>query len=86
MAAGGRSDRVHTFSRDDQVFRGPEQGLDGQLSRRQPLLDTVTARVAFEKELERVRRWYGCYIAGYVVMPEHVHLLISEPERSDSPS
>ena len=29
-----------------------------------------------------MRRWYGCYIAGYVVMPEHVHLLISEPERS----
>jgi len=28
-----------------------------------------------------VRRWYGCYITGYVVMPEHVHLLISEPER-----
>jgi len=28
-----------------------------------------------------VRRWYGCFIAGYVVMPEHVHLLIGEPER-----
>ena len=33
-------------------------------------------------ELERVRVWYGCSITGYVVMPEHVHLLISEPERS----
>ena len=31
--------------------------------------------------LERVRKWYGFYVAGYVVMPEHVHLLISEPER-----
>src|SRR4029077_7021037 len=36
----------------------------------------------FEQTLERVRRWYGLYIFGYVVMPEHVHLLLSEPERS----
>ena len=27
------------------------------------------------------RRQYDFYIIGYVVMPEHVHLLISEPER-----
>ena len=48
---------------------------------RGPLLDSAEAREAFEDELERVRRWYGCYVTGYVVMPEHVHLLISEPER-----
>ncbi len=47
------------------------------------MLDSVDARNAFERELERVRRWYGCYITGYVVTPEHVHLLISEPERSE---
>ena len=47
-----------------------------------PLLDSVPARNTFEQELERIRRGYGCYIVGYVVMPEHVHLLISEPERS----
>ena len=50
--------------------------------RRMPLLDSVAARNLFERELERVRRWYGCFITAYVVMPEHVHLLISEPERS----
>jgi REP element-mobilizing transposase RayT len=49
---------------------------------RMPLLDRLTAKEAFEQTLERVRVWYGCYITGYVVMPEHVHLLISEPERS----
>ena len=49
---------------------------------RMPLLDTLAAKQTFEQELERVRNWYGCYITGYVVMPEHVHLLISEPERS----
>ena len=47
------------------------------------LLDSVAAREAFERELERVRLWYDFYINGYVVMPEHVHLLISEPERGE---
>lgn len=49
---------------------------------RMQLLDNAAACV-FERELERVRKWYGCYISGYVVMPEHVHLLISEPERGE---
>ncbi|HKS76235.1 MAG TPA: transposase [Terriglobales bacterium] len=48
---------------------------------RMRLLDSVAARDTFEQELERVRRWYGCFVTGYVVMPEHVHLLVSEPER-----
>jgi putative transposase len=49
--------------------------------RRRNLLDSPAAKDTFERELERVRRWYGCFVTGYVVMPEHVHLLISEPER-----
>lgn len=49
--------------------------------RRQALLATPRAKRTFEQTLERVRRWYGLFIAGYVVMPEHVHLLVSEPER-----
>jgi putative transposase len=48
--------------------------------RRAPLLASPEARSVFEQTLERVRQWYRIYIAGYVVMPEHVHLLISEPE------
>ena len=31
--------------------------------------------------LERTRSLYRMYVYGFVVMPEHVHLLISEPER-----
>ena len=49
---------------------------------RRPFLATGSSRRVFEETLERVRRWYGLSITGYVVMPEHVHLLISEPERS----
>jgi len=49
---------------------------------RAPLLGTPEVRNTFEQTLEQVRRWYGFYICGYVVMPEHVHLLVSEPERA----
>jgi putative transposase len=52
---------------------------------RQPLLAKPEARRAFEEALERARNWYGFYVTGYVVMPEHVHLLISEPERKTLP-
>ena len=49
--------------------------------RRQPLLATAQAKQMFERALEQVRRQYGLFVAGYVIMPEHVHLLVSEPER-----
>jgi putative transposase len=51
--------------------------------RREPLLGSAQARDTFVITLERVRRWYGLKVTGFVVMPEHVHLLISEPERSN---
>ena len=49
---------------------------------REPLLVAQHACEVFERTLERARRWYGFFVSGYVIMPEHVHLLISEPERS----
>jgi putative transposase len=48
---------------------------------RLPLLGTTHARNLFVKELRRVRREYGFLLAGYVVMPNHVHLLVSEPKK-----
>src|SRR5271169_1284009 len=53
--------------------------------RRRPLLGTVRARNLFVKRLGEVRARYGFLLAGYVVMPEHVHLLIGEP-RKGTPS
>ena len=47
---------------------------------RQPFLDCASRRQCFEEELERVRRGYGFVVSGYVVMPEHVHLVLSEPK------
>ena len=47
--------------------------------RRPPLLRSVRARNVFVNILGQVRDCYGFSLVGYVVMPEHVHLLISEP-------
>ena len=47
--------------------------------RRLPLLNSHAAYSIFEQELETVRSRYGFVVTGYVLMPEHVHLLVSEP-------
>jgi putative transposase len=49
--------------------------------RRLPLLKTMRARDVFVKELGKVRDEMGFHLLGYVVMPEHVHLLMSEPKQ-----
>ena len=48
---------------------------------RHPLLTSAAAKRVFENALERVRRRFGLCLYGYVVMPEHVHLLLSEPQK-----
>ncbi len=48
--------------------------------RRLPLLGTADSRNAFVQALDEVRGKYAFALAGYVVMPEHVHLLIGEPK------
>ncbi len=50
---------------------------------RRPRLDGALAKRTFEQALERVRRCYQLCVYGYVVMPEHVHVLLGEPERSN---
>jgi putative transposase len=48
---------------------------------RQPLLGTARRRSLFLRVLEQTRRRYRFVVLGFVVMPEHIHLLISEPDR-----
>ncbi len=48
---------------------------------REPLLGRPQSRDAFVRVFEQARGWYDFFVCGYVVMPEHVHLLISEPTR-----
>ncbi len=47
--------------------------------RRLPLFASAHARNLFVKILDQVRDRYGFALAGYVVMPNHIHLLIGEP-------
>ena len=49
---------------------------------RRPYLSSIAAMELFEDALERVRLRYSFVVAGYVVMPEHVHLLVDEPRRA----
>ena len=48
--------------------------------RRLPLLKLARSRDRFLSILEQVRQRYRFVVVGYVVMPEHIHLLITEPE------
>lgn len=48
---------------------------------RLPLLASGRRRDLFLRRLEATRTRYEMVVVGYVVMPEHVHLLVDEPRR-----
>ncbi|MFY9978944.1 MAG: transposase [Candidatus Sulfotelmatobacter sp.] len=50
---------------------------------RLPLLARAQNRDLLLHILESVRRRYHFVVVGYVVMPEHIHLLLGEPERGN---
>lgn len=50
---------------------------------RLPLLASRANRDLFVRVLEQVRRRYRFVVLGYVILPEHVHLLISEANRGN---
>ena len=49
---------------------------------RLPFLANPRSCNLFEHALETTRRRYVFFVLGYVIMPEHVHLLVSEPRRA----
>jgi len=49
---------------------------------RKPLLARPGAYATFERILESVRKKHQFVVVGYVLMPEHVHLLVNEPRIS----
>ena len=50
---------------------------------RQPQLGTADRRDLFLRLLEEARQQLQFVVYGYAVMPEHFHLLMSEPEKGD---
>jgi putative transposase len=51
--------------------------------RRQPWLGSELRRDLFLSILEDTRKRYRFVVLGYIVMPDHFHLLISEPQVGD---
>ena len=49
--------------------------------KRRPNFANAPSRTTFETSLERARKRYGLCVYGYVVMPEHIHMLVNEPEQ-----
>jgi REP element-mobilizing transposase RayT len=70
--------RLHRYYGPDSVHF-----ITTNCYQRFPWLDSACSRNLFLETLEQVRRRYRFVVVGYVVMPEHVHLLLSEPERGD---
>jgi putative transposase len=50
---------------------------------RRPWLGSARRRDLFLSVFEAMRKKYAFVVVGYVVMPEHFHLLISEPQCAD---
>ena len=59
--------------------RGHLHFLTFSCYKRLPFLKSSRAREIFLEELGRLRSEFGFRVIGYVVMPEHVHLLVNEP-------
>ena len=66
--------RYHTFGHDHFVTF--------TCFHRRPYLSDDHARTIFEQTLEATRRRHNFHIYGYVLMPDHVHLLLSEPQHT----
>jgi REP element-mobilizing transposase RayT len=49
--------------------------------RRLPYLETSNPKDVLEQVIERARRSHDFLLYAYVLMPEHVHLLLSEPKK-----
>jgi len=49
--------------------------------KRRPNFANAPSRSTFETSLEQVRQRYGLCVYCYVVMPEHIHMLVNEPEQ-----
>ena len=78
---------VHSFAMRRNLERyygaGHLRFITCSCYRRQPLLGTPRRRDLLLTVLEQVRKRYEFVVVGYVVMPEHIHLLISEPQKKN---
>jgi putative transposase len=62
--------------------RGDAHFMTLSCFRRQAHLGVPETRSLFERSLETMSGRYNFYVFGYVVKPEHIHLLVTEPKKS----
>ena len=71
---------------DGKLIRYQQTGslhfLTISCAQRRKYLASPAAKELFEHSLETMRARYDFQIFGYVVMPEHVHLLLTEPKQA----
>jgi REP-associated tyrosine transposase len=78
------TDSRRTRNRLVRVYgRGHLHFITCSCYKRLPLLGTAKARYAFLAALAVVRDQYDFALIGYVAMPEHIHPLLSEPNRGN---
>ena len=68
-----RLKRYHGFGHDHFVTFSCYQRL--------PYLNDDHSRTVFLETLEQLRLRHDVHVFGYVLMPEHVHLLLGEPRQ-----
>jgi REP-associated tyrosine transposase len=61
----------------------PLHFITGSCHHRLPMLGEASHRDLSSEVFEQARQQFRFVVAGYVVMPEPFHLLISEPEEGD---
>jgi putative transposase len=66
--------RLQRFQKD-----GHHHAINFSCFRHQPWLQSEHSCIIFEETLEELRKRHKFYVFGYVIMPDHVHLLLSEP-------
>jgi putative transposase len=59
--------------------KGHDHFITFSCHNREPYLNSPSSKDVFLDSLEGTRERYKFEVFGYVVMPEHVHLLVSEP-------
>jgi putative transposase len=64
-----------------QHGRGDHHFITFSCHGRNPYLETPASKSLFLRTLEQTRARYRFTLCGYVIMPEHIHLLLSEPEQ-----
>ena len=79
----GKPETIPRVRAADHYGTGSLHFITWSCYRRKPLLGNPARRDLVLAVLERMRVRYRSAVIGYVVMPEHVHLLISEPMISE---